>query len=897
MCNQASLTESCSSTESGDDLQRSLELINKLARPGCDESLNELFHRLIMRFANDAGALTSLAVAMDKIHRYADALIFAMKGLSIDPQNHMLNYHAARALWMNGAASECLKYVEEAARIWPPDEKLSVRYFLTCVQLALGIYEEGWKEYPALYSSTSLGQYLVRPDFPEWKGEPLSGCQFLYVMHDGFGDQIQFLRFAEWLHRQGATVDVLVNPMVAELAASVSGVRAVYKYPNVPNGPYTYWSYMMTLPAWMDLSVSMLPLKIPYVVTTPERRGRWRDNIESISPRSARPRSRRVGIVWSGSPSTDTDYLRSMSLETLRPLFECPSVTWFSVQKGARERESDALAAEFDIHTLGPSIEDFSDTLAILESLDLLITVDTSVAHLAGAAGRPVWVLQAAYSEWRWLEGRNDSPWYPSMRLFRQRQLGDWRPVIDEVREALRIWSATTSDESLVTKTVSLEIEIERITALSVSEDTTSLRDAVSGFRARYTDNAYALEQLALRLYRIDRFSDAVEVARQGLEIAPTRPLLHHYAALALSVCGNHAECLKHGREAARLLPDNPGLQYHLACYEIASGLFKEGWTRHKAYYTMPGPKDILIPVGIREWKGEPLVDRQILLVFDQGDGDKIQCIRFADYLHRQGATVDFLTTPAVAPVVASMKCIRAVYCDTEPAGQYDYWTHTMKVPEHIGLSASMLPAIDFPYMTAQVDRARHWRTQLDKVMSADMRESNSRVGIVWAGNPNHVWDRYRSIPLDMLRPLLEIPGPSWFSVQKGARERESEALAAEFDVHTLGPSIEDFGDTLAILESLDLLITVDTSVAHLAGAAGRPVWVLVPAYVEWRWLAGRSDSPWYPSMRLFRQRELGNWQPVIDEVRDALREWCEGRMTCSDSAVAAANPAAPKTT
>ncbi len=126
------------------------------------------------------------------------------------------------------------------------------------------------------------------------------------------------------------------------------------------------------------------------------------------------------------------------------------------------------------------------------------------------------------------------------------------------------------------------------------------------------------------------------------------------------------------------------------------------------------------------------------------------------------------------------------------------------------------------------------------------------------------------------MKPIFSLPGLTWFSVQKGERERETESLGDDFDVYTLGPQIEDFSDTLAILHSLDLLITVDTSVAHLAGAAGLPVWTLVPAYTEWRWLTDRTDSPWYPSMRLFRQRDLGDWTAVIEEVRDALCEWSE---------------------
>ena len=157
------------------------------------------------------------------------------------------------------------------------------------------------------------------------------------------------------------------------------------------------------------------------------------------------------------------------------------------------------------------------------------------------------------------------------------------------------------------------------------------------------------------------------------------------------------------------------------------------------------------------------------------------------------------------------------------------------------------------------------------------MHDRSKRVALVWVGNPTRALDRYRSIRLDVLKPLIALPRVSWYAVQKVKRERESEHLANELDVHTLGPAIEDFTDTLAILQTLDLLITADTSVAHLAGAAGLPVWTLVPACADWRWLTDRTDrtdSPWYPSMRLFRQRQLGEWDPVVQELKGALREW-----------------------
>ncbi|NMM04232.1 tetratricopeptide repeat protein [Paraburkholderia sp. RP-4-7] len=423
-------------------LRDGLDLITALVQAGREDEVNDVVELLSKRYANDAEALRFISGTLNENHRYADGLRLARRGLSIDLDNHFLFYNAARALWMCGRTRECFPYAMEAARLWPDNDGKSVQYFVSCVQLALGDFFEGWKRHKIFYTYQSIANHLVRPEFPEWNGEQVAGSRFLYVLHQGFGDQIQFLRFAEWLHQQGATVDVLVDPPLAGVAASMTGVRTVYCYPSVPNGPYEYWSYMLRIPEYMNLRISMLPIAMPYIAATQERHEHWRTYIEATAARTACAKKRRVGFVWQGSPNTANDRFRSISLETLRPLFDLPSITWFSVQKGNGEEGSTVLADEFDVHTLGPLIEDFSDTLAILETLDLLITVDSSTAHLAGAAGLPVWVFQPAYSEWRWLVNRTDSPWYPSMRLFPQRELGQWDTVIEEVREALLEMSA-----------------------------------------------------------------------------------------------------------------------------------------------------------------------------------------------------------------------------------------------------------------------------------------------------------------------------------------------------------------------------------------------------------------------------------------------------------------------
>ncbi len=419
----------------------------------------------------------------------------------------------------------------------------------------------------------------------------------------------------------------------------------------------------------------------------------------------------------------------------------------------------------------------------------------------------------------------------------------------------------------------SLQDGLDLVAALAKARRTRELADAITQIRTRFADDAEALKSLAFVLNTNDCFSDALSVATQGLAIDPQHPLLHHNAARALSIRGKIAESLPHSMEAARLLPENPYLQFHLAGVLLGLGEFEKGWKQYKWFYKLPGQDNEPGRPYFPEWKGEAVANCRFLLVGEQGFGDEIQFIRFAAWLHHQGAVVDVLVSQPVAELAASMKAVRSVFT-TVPPGPYDYWCHMLKMPEHMQLGLPMLP-IAMPYLAASPEKVRHWQSCIDGISPDTPRERSKRVGLVWAGSPRHALDRFRSVQLDALKPLLTLPGARWFSVQKGDREHESEYLANEFDLHTLSPAIKDFTDTLAIIQALDLLITVDTSVAHLAGAAGRPVWVLVPAYLEWRWLTDRTDSPWYPSMRLFRQQEPGEWGTVIEEVRAALLEWC----------------------
>lgn len=410
-----------------------VELIAALSNAGRGSEIDAMLVQLRTSFANDASALERVAFALNAVHRFRDAISVAGQGIAVDPQNAWLHHNASFACNMLGDFEQMRVHTIEAAKLLPDDPRM--QFNLAATQLRLGDFEQGWKQY-RWHEALPENHDLVRPDFPEWQGEPVAGCRFLLIGEQGLGDQIQFLRIADWLHRQGAIVDVWVEVPLGELARGASGVHAAWT--TLPPGRYDFWCRMLRAPEHMKLEISMLPLAMPYLSAERAKVQRWQNRLEALAgPDADGTRKKRVGIVWAGNPAYGLDRYRSIALSKWQAALALPGIAWFSLQMGGAQNEAAALTPEIDIPMLGPEINGFSDTLAILQSLDLVITVDTAVAHLAGASGCPVWVLVPACTDFRWLIERNDSPWYPSARLFRQRQLSEWEAVLEEVRASL----------------------------------------------------------------------------------------------------------------------------------------------------------------------------------------------------------------------------------------------------------------------------------------------------------------------------------------------------------------------------------------------------------------------------------------------------------------------------
>lgn len=358
------------------------------------------------------------------------------------------------------------------------------------------------------------------------------------------------------------------------------------------------------------------------------------------------------------------------------------------------------------------------------------------------------------------------------------------------------------------------------------------------------------------------RFVEAEAAYRHALTLRDD-PQIHVCVGAARGSQGLFEEEEPHYRRALELAPDHADAQHNLALLELRRGNFKEGWALHEVRWRSSKYQPISVP-GVPEWRGEPLQGKTLLVVGEQGHGDMIQFARYVTVLEQMGATVDMWVPENIVELVKSVRGVRrAAY--RGPTHGYDYWTPSMSVPHHVSHLVSGALA-DIPYMSVSAERIGMGPTRVDKLAAG-----RRKIGIVWAGSPTFGNDQFRSMPFSALSPLADVPDVAWFSLQKGAARDQLSSPDCALKPYDLTEDLRDFADTAALIEQLDLVITVDTSVAHVTGALGKPVWVFLPANNDWRWMMNRDDSVWYPSARLFKQTTLGDWTEPVAKAKAAL--------------------------
>jgi len=369
---------------------------------------------------------------------------------------------------------------------------------------------------------------------------------------------------------------------------------------------------------------------------------------------------------------------------------------------------------------------------------------------------------------------------------------------------------------------------------------------------------------LAEALQSLSRYDEAVGCCRQALEFAPTNSRLHYLLGLNLHLQGLYLEAVAGYDHAVRLRPDFAEAQWNRAQLKLLLGAFAEGWRLHEWRWKAGASKQYARDFPHPLWLGEPSIAGRTLLVHaEAGIGDTIQFCRYLPMVEATGARIVFEVQSALASLVSSLPCRFTLVHGGQEIPPFDLHCPLMSLPLAFRTEMATIPAA-VPYLHADDARRQQWRDRLGE-------KRGPRVGLVWAGNPEHGNDRNRSVALQTLACLFDLP-VEFHSLQREYRDGDEAWLGRQAPLlRDHRHELNDFADTAALVAELDLVISVDTSVAHLAGALGRPVWILLPFVPDWRWLLERTDSPWYPSATLFRQPRLDDWDSVVGKVRDEL--------------------------
>jgi Flp pilus assembly protein TadD len=381
----------------------------------------------------------------------------------------------------------------------------------------------------------------------------------------------------------------------------------------------------------------------------------------------------------------------------------------------------------------------------------------------------------------------------------------------------------------------------------------------------RTPDNAELHYNLGTLYVQDHRLSDAEASFNRALTLNPGFARAHNNLALLLVALNRNKEAEAAYRMALALDPELADVHTNLGFLLLTLGRYREAWPYYDVRFDhrMTRSACAMPDLPFTQWHGESLTGKSLLIWPEQGFGDYIQFIRYAPLLKRSGLRrLTLFCSQPLQALLETVAGVDAVITDMNAVLQHDYWVFPLSLPKHFDTTLDNIPG-DFPYLSALPDRLDKWRNRLP--------DGKFRVGLVWRGNQEHKNDANRSLPgLSTLAPLWQVPGITFISLQKG----QDEISLAPIDqpITALGADITDFADTAAIIAQLDLVICVDTSAAHLTGALAKPCWVLLPAIgTDWRWLTEREDSPWYASLRLFRQKTPGDWSESVNRIRDAL--------------------------
>ena len=946
---------------------RSIELY-KLNRLG--EALTSC-ERAIAINSDYADAHYNRGVVLQKLQRPREALMFYDRAIALKPDYASAYANRGLALLELKRPHEALVSYDQAIELIPNNPDANWNKGLVC--LTLGNYKQGWPLYEWGWQNGSRGQ---KRNFsqPLWLGaEVLAGRTILLYQEQGLGDVIQFSRFVRQVKALGARVLLEVPKSLLGLMQSLEGVDELIE-PGAELPQFDYQTPLGSLPLAFKTEVEAIPDAAGYVHVDEAKRVAWQAR---LGPK----RKPRVGVVWSSASGFKGDASRSMTLEQFVTCLDFEAYEVVCLQKVIKAEDKAAFDALGKMAFYGDELEDFADTAALASCMDLVISTCTSVPHLTAALGIPTWVLLQYVPDWRWLLDRSDSPWYSSVRLFRQSQSTQWgavlADVLQELQSSVQVWSFVeqgAESPRLVSKSVAcpvvhrvpevkalfsqglalhqegafeeakaiyeqvLVVEPNHFDALQLSgaielqknnlELALEWLDKAISINANsataYSNRGLALQRLGrldeslasfdkalainpqeadayfnrgVALQGLDRLEDALASYDKAIQYRPDFANIYFKRATALKNMQRFEEALRSldqakalGLESAELYlergwvlqllrrfedalvsydqtlamkADDAVTLFHKSLALLSLSKWRQGWALYENRWVMSSEKarDFSQPL----WLGqEDLTGKTCLLYQEQGLGDVIQFCRYARHVKALGAKVLLEVPKCLLGLMQTLEGVDVlieygVDLTRPDLPPFDYQVPLGSLPLALKTEVETIPDAA-GYLRVNEAKRAVWQERLGA-------KRKPRVGVVWSSVSGFKDDAQRSMKLEEFAQCLDFERFEVVCLQKVIKAEDQAAFDALGKMTFYGDELEDFADTAALASCMDLVISTCTSVPHLTAALGIPTWVLLQYVPDWRWLLDRSDSPWYSSVRLFRQSQPTQWGPVLAQV------------------------------
>ena len=692
----------------------------------------------ILRAPGNIDAYLRLGHALHEMEKYVDAVTVYDRALDLSPGTGAVHYNRGNALLELGRWEEAIASYREALHLMPsfidgyvtiatalqslhkPYEAMvschralaidpdcaEAHWNLGLALLQVGEFAQGWQEFEWRWKKRG---FTSRPRiFPQplWDGSPLENRTILIHAEQGFGDSFQFARYLPLLAEQGATVIVECPGSQKAVLEGVPGVTScVATGEMLPD--FDVHLPIMSLPRIFQTGLDTIPVDFPYIFPSLKSLSSWVE-------RCAASDDLRVGLVWAGRKKPDPN--RTCPLENFVSLNGIPGITFYSLQLENEMSGSREMWQRVNLVDHSTEIRDFSDTAALIATLDLVLSIDTGVAHLAGALGKETWVLLPYAADWRWMLDRDDSPWYPGMRLFRQNRAGDWQGVIASVQDALVAKNTrfrteredrasalkAAYDEGLVhlqaghgdaaekplVRAYLLNPRIpEVLNALGVVCLEKGLhRESLSFFYSALAhDPAYADCHINLgnAFFRDDRLEEAEHAYRKALQVSPADVRAHQNMGVVLQVLGRHASAEESFRTALKIDPGYKTANWNLAVLKLLVGKYAEGFQEFESRFSKNDP----VPVRYADcptWDGSSFAGKTLLVHAEQGFGDTFQFLRYLPLVAKRGGTVLFECQHESLQVIltASLRGAAFVYVRGETLPEFQLQVPLLSLPD-----------------------------------------------------------------------------------------------------------------------------------------------------------------------------------------------------------------------